>query len=119
MSLVRACLVALVASMAWAADPVWVGLSVGEIGDKGKVEINYMAGQVDSQALERLRDGVNPEGFLQIDNLLFIDSEAGTYEMNSDTAGSLEESDKAMIRMKSVVRVVWLKDDPRKIYRKR
>lgn len=110
-------LLAAVLATAGAAD-VWVGLRSLEYNDDGKIYVNYAACQLSEADLELVRSGKNPDGFVEARNVMFIDSDAGTYEMNSENRHTKEESDTILYRINRIHQVILLKDDPRRIYRK-
>jgi hypothetical protein len=96
---------------------IWIGLMVNEIGDNGKIVSNYVAGTTNQAALDRVQEGLNPESFLRLDNVLYIDSSDGTYEMNGDGDESREESNTVMFKIKSIHSITLLRVDPRTVYK--
>jgi len=87
-----------------------------EIDNNGKSTEQYMAGQISKDDFVDLKKGSNPEKFIQLTNAMYIDTEQGQYEMNSDDKDSKEETDVILFKVKLIARIVMLKDDPRKIY---
>jgi hypothetical protein len=110
--------IVLVVSLAH-AEEVWVGLRVGDYDDKGKYEVNYYAGQVSTDDIKRLRDGGTPDGFIEVRNVLYINTDDDTYEMNSDGKYNKEESDTYLVKIRLINQLIYLKDDPRRIYKQK
>lgn len=98
------------------AQDLWIGLTSMEIDNNGKSTEQYMAGQISEDDFVDLKKGSNPEKFIQLTNAMYIDTEQGQYEMNSDDKDSKEETDVILFKVKLIARIVMLKDDPRKIY---
>lgn len=101
------------------AEEVWIGLRVGDYDEKGKYEVNYYAGQVSVEDVRRLKDGGTPDGFIEVRNVLYINTDDDTYEMNSDGKYNKEESDTYLVKIRLINQLVYLKDDPRKIYKRK
>jgi hypothetical protein len=97
---------------------VWIGITVNEIGENGKIVSNYVAGTSSQAALDKVQEGLNPESFLRLDNVLYIDSADGTYEMNGDSHESREESNTVFFKIKTIHSITLLRVDPRTVYRK-
>lgn len=101
------------------AEEVWIGLRVGDYDEKGKYEVNYYAGQVSVEDIRRLKEGGTPDGFIEVRNVLYINTDDDTYEMNSDGKYNKEESDTYLVKIRLINQLVYLKDDPRSIYKRK
>ena len=98
-------------------EEVWVGLRVGDYDQKGKYEIDYYAGQIATDDIKRIKEGGTPDGFIEVKNVLYIDTDDDTYEMNADGKFSKEESNTFLVKIRLINQIIYLKDDPRKIFK--